>query len=139
MKRANLVDSKPRSAYQSARGSRHLAPAQFDAAETRAIALKTPTGNFNFTGQSFLLRWALPNFYFHCATAYNLLRHNGVPVGKFDFLGSFTAGEKLLIRLRLDDHHRPAASQSQNLGRVLLGACDLEHLERIDQREQCTG
>jgi hypothetical protein len=32
-------------------------------------------------------QWALPNFYFHVATAYNLLRHNGVPVGKLDFLG----------------------------------------------------
>jgi hypothetical protein len=62
-------------------------PAQFDAAEGRAIEIKTPAGTFNFTGQSFLLRWAVPNFYFHCTTAYNLLRHNGVPLGKFDFLG----------------------------------------------------
>jgi hypothetical protein len=35
----------------------------------------------------FLQRWTLPNFYFHLATAYNILRHNGVPVGKQDFLG----------------------------------------------------
>lgn len=63
-------------------------PAQFAEAATRTIELKTPAGSFSFTGETFLLRWAVPNFYFHCTTAYNLLRHNGVPVGKFDFLGS---------------------------------------------------
>lgn len=62
-------------------------PAQFDDAATRAIELKTPAGSFHFTGDSFVQTWALPNFYFHVATAYNLLRHNGVPVGKLDFLG----------------------------------------------------
>lgn len=62
-------------------------PAQFDGAGTRAIELKTPAGVFNFTGDSFVLTWALPNFYFHVTTAYNLLRHNGVPVGKLDFIG----------------------------------------------------
>ena len=60
---------------------------QFADAATRAIELKTPVGIFNFTGQTFLLHWAVPNFYFHYTTAYNLLRHNGVAVGKFDFLG----------------------------------------------------
>ncbi len=60
---------------------------QFAAAETRAIEIKTPAGAFNFTGESFLTRWAVPNFYFHYTTAYNLLRHSGVPIGKFDFLG----------------------------------------------------
>ncbi len=63
-------------------------PAQFDAAPTRAIELKTPAGTFRFTGDSFVQTWALPNFYFHVTTAYNLLRHNGVPVGKLDFIGS---------------------------------------------------
>ncbi|MGE3772575.1 MAG: DUF1993 family protein [Gammaproteobacteria bacterium] len=62
-------------------------PAQFDEAPTRAIELKTPVGTFHFTGDSFVQIWALPNFYFHVTTAYNLLRHNGVPVGKLDFLG----------------------------------------------------
>lgn len=61
--------------------------AQFAGAEHRPIELKTPAGTFNFTGQSYLLNWALPNFYFHVTTAYNLLRHNGVPIGKLDFLG----------------------------------------------------
>ncbi len=62
-------------------------PAQFDQAATRAIELKTPVGVFHFTGDSFVSTWALPNFYFHVTTAYNLLRHNGVPVGKLDFIG----------------------------------------------------
>ncbi len=65
-----------------------LKPEQFADAPTRAIEIKTPVGAFNFTGDRFLLEWAVPNFYFHMATAYNLLRHNGVPIGKFDFLGN---------------------------------------------------
>ncbi len=62
-------------------------PAQFADAAGRAIELKTPVGTFHFTGDSFVQTWALPNFYFHVTTAYNLLRHNGVPVGKLDFVG----------------------------------------------------
>jgi uncharacterized protein len=42
-----------------------------------------------FKGQVYLLHYALPHFYFHATTAYNLLRHNGVEVGKKDFIGSF--------------------------------------------------
>lgn len=64
-----------------------LQPAAFDGAENRTIELNTPAGKLVFSGRDFLLQWAIPNFYFHCTTAYNLLRHNGVPVGKFDFLG----------------------------------------------------
>ena len=66
---------------------RSLSPAQFEGAETRAIEIKTPTRSFQFTGRDFLLQWAIPNFYFHVTTVYNLLRHNGVPVGKLKFLG----------------------------------------------------
>ena len=40
-----------------------------------------------FTGQSYLLGFVLPNFYFHMATAYGLLRHSGLELGKRDFLG----------------------------------------------------
>lgn len=65
-----------------------LKPEQFADAPTRAVEIKTPVGTFNFTGSAFLLQWAVPNFYFHMTTAYNLLRHNGVPIGKFDFLGN---------------------------------------------------
>ena len=64
-----------------------LTPSQFENAASRRIELKTPGGEFHFNGTDFLQQWALPNFYFHAATAYNLLRHNGVPIGKLDFLG----------------------------------------------------
>lgn len=64
-----------------------FAPARFAGAEERLIELKTPGGDFRFLGRDFVHAWALPNFYFHVTTAYNLLRHNGVPVGKLDFLG----------------------------------------------------
>ena len=42
-----------------------------------------------FTGQNYLLHGAFPNFYFHATTAYDILRHNGVEVGKRDFIGKF--------------------------------------------------
>ena len=61
-------------------------PAQYEGAESRAIEIKTPSRSYHFTGQEYLVKWALPNFYFHLTTAYNLLRHNGVPIGKMDFL-----------------------------------------------------
>ena len=60
---------------------------QFDDAQTREIVLKTPGGDFPFTGQSFALTFMLPNFFFHLATAYAILRHNGVEIGKRDFIG----------------------------------------------------
>lgn len=64
-----------------------FSPAQLDGAETREIVLKTPNGDFAFTGQSFLLTFALPNFFFHITIAHAILRHNGVDIGKFDYLG----------------------------------------------------
>ena len=64
-----------------------FAPARFEGSDQRTIELKTPGGDFRFLGRDFVHEWALPNFYFHVTTAYNLLRHNGVPVGKLDFLG----------------------------------------------------
>ncbi len=60
----------------------------FSGAEDRAVTLKTPRGELAFTGQAYLQHFALPNFFFHVTTAYALLRHNGVPVGKLDYLGS---------------------------------------------------
>lgn len=62
-------------------------PGQFDGAETRAIELKFPNGTFNFTGKDYFLKFVVPNFYFHYTTAYGILRHNGVQIGKRDFLG----------------------------------------------------
>lgn len=62
-------------------------PAQFDAADTRNIELKFPNASFTFTGKDYLLTNLLPNFYFHYTTAYAILRHNGVQIGKRDYLG----------------------------------------------------
>ncbi|MCL2591698.1 MAG: DUF1993 domain-containing protein [Betaproteobacteria bacterium] len=60
--------------------------ADFANSETREIRL--PWKDKPMCGEAFLLRHALPNIYFHIAAAYNILRHNGVPVGKADFLGA---------------------------------------------------
>jgi hypothetical protein len=59
----------------------------FEGAEERTVVLKTRGGETTFTGKDYLLTFALPNFYFHLTTAYAILRHNGVAVGKLDFLG----------------------------------------------------
>jgi uncharacterized protein len=57
-------------------------------AETRAIEIKLPNRTINFTGIDYLRNFVLPNFFFHHTVAYALLRHNGIEVGKADFLGS---------------------------------------------------
>jgi hypothetical protein len=62
-------------------------PEQFEGAETRTIELKFPQRTFSFSGKDYFLKFVIPNFYFHYTTAYAILRHNGVPVGKADFLG----------------------------------------------------
>ena len=59
----------------------------FDAAETREITRPVRGEPHTFTGANYLLQFATPNVYFHAATAYGILRHNGVPLGKADFLG----------------------------------------------------
>jgi hypothetical protein len=64
-----------------------LSAEQFEGSETRAITLSLRSGALHFDGQDYLLDFALPNFYFHVTTAYNILRHNGVEIGKMDFLG----------------------------------------------------
>ena len=62
-------------------------PAQIDGSEERSVVLKMRSGELAFRGQDYLLRMALPNFFFHVTTAYDILRHNGVEVGKMDYLG----------------------------------------------------
>lgn len=62
-------------------------PEQFEGAEDKQLELKLGSHTVPFTGKSYLLGFVLPNFYFHMATAYNLLRHNGLDIGKRDFLG----------------------------------------------------
>lgn len=63
-------------------------PAQIDGTEEKAIVIKSPRGDLNFNGQQYLVHFVLPNLYFHVTTAYNILRHNGVEIGKQDYLGS---------------------------------------------------
>ena len=63
-------------------------PASIDGAEEREIVLKMRGGERKFSGLQYLLGFAYPNFYFHVTTAYNILRHNGVEIGKMDFVGT---------------------------------------------------
>lgn len=66
---------------------RGLDAAKFNDAETRTVTINIPGKTFNFSGLTYLRHWALPNFFFHMTTTYDLLRHNGVDLGKADFLG----------------------------------------------------
>jgi hypothetical protein len=56
-------------------------------AEDREIVLKFPQGEMKFTGRDYVTGFALPNFFFHVTTAYDILRHKGITIGKMDFLG----------------------------------------------------
>jgi hypothetical protein len=67
---------------------RSIKPAQYEGSEVRDITLKLPFGELSFKGADYLNGWVLPNFYFHYGTAYNILRHNGLAIGKKDFLGA---------------------------------------------------
>jgi len=62
--------------------------AQIDGTEGKEITRTLRGQPRTFTGLNYLLQFALPNFYFHSTTAYALLRHNGVEIGKMDFLGN---------------------------------------------------
>jgi hypothetical protein len=63
-------------------------PAQFDGAEARDVKFPAgPDRTMTLKGQQFISHFAFPNFYFHAATAHGILRHNGVEIGKRDFLG----------------------------------------------------
>ena len=64
-----------------------ITPAQLEGSETKEIKFSIKEWSFEFVGDQYLLTWIIPNFYFHITTAYNILRHNGVEVGKSDFLG----------------------------------------------------
>ncbi|MGH8225868.1 MAG: DUF1993 domain-containing protein [Gammaproteobacteria bacterium] len=62
-------------------------PEQIDGTEDKQITLNMRSGDLTFDGLSYLTGFVIPNFYFHLTTAYNILRHNGVELGKMDFLG----------------------------------------------------
>jgi hypothetical protein len=59
---------------------------QFAGCDDSEVNVPSPRGNFTMTGQDYVRFFALPNFMFHVTTAYGLLRHNGVELGKADFL-----------------------------------------------------
>jgi uncharacterized protein len=61
---------------------------QLKDAEDRVVELKFPNGTFKFSGRTYVSDFVLPNFYFHLSMVYALLRHNGVELGKGDFLGA---------------------------------------------------
>jgi len=65
-----------------------LKPAQIDGTEAKEIKFSIKEWSFEFVGEQYLLTWIIPNFYFHITTAYAILRHNGVELGKMDYLGS---------------------------------------------------
>jgi hypothetical protein len=61
--------------------------AQLDGTEQTPVTLKMRAGELKFEGLPYLLDFAIPNVYFHCTTAYAILRHCGVEIGKTDFIG----------------------------------------------------
>ncbi len=62
-------------------------PEQIDGTEDKVITLKRPTGDVSYAGLQYALEYVTPNVYFHCTSAYAILRHCGVDVGKKDFIG----------------------------------------------------
>jgi hypothetical protein len=63
-------------------------PQQIDGSEDRAIVLHMRSGEHHFSGRPYLLEYVLPNVFFHCTTAYDILRQIGTEIGKKDFLGA---------------------------------------------------
>jgi len=64
-----------------------VAADKFEGAEERTITLKAGPRELTFNGRDYLFNFVIPNFYFHVTTAYAILRHNGLEIGKMDFLG----------------------------------------------------
>jgi hypothetical protein len=69
-------------------GSRAPCASDIDGSEGRDITLTLGEHTLSFKGQPYLVHFVLPNFYFHCTTAYDILRHCGVELGKRDFIGA---------------------------------------------------
>ena len=65
-----------------------IKPEQVDGAEGKTVIVKMRDREMNFTGMELLQNRSMPNFYFHTTTAYDLIRHNGVEIGKRDFMGA---------------------------------------------------
>jgi hypothetical protein len=64
-----------------------IKPERLDGSASKEIKFSIGEWKFEFIGDKYLLTWIIPNFYFHITTAYNILRHNGVDIGKADYLG----------------------------------------------------
>ena len=65
-------------------------PEQMEGSDSRDVTVPMgPNNAKTFKGQTYLFHYALPNFHFHAATAYAILRHNGLDIGKKDFIGKF--------------------------------------------------
>jgi uncharacterized protein len=65
-----------------------MTPGKIDGTEDKEIVIKRGDKETRYKGMQFLLGHAIPNFYFHVTTTYNILRHNGIEIGKRDFLGN---------------------------------------------------
>jgi hypothetical protein len=63
-------------------------PQQIDGSEDKVIVLNFPSMELKFSGRDYLFQFVQPNFYFHLTTAYAILRHNGLNIGKMDFIGA---------------------------------------------------
>ena len=63
-----------------------ITPEQLAGSATRGITITARKVDLHFTGQDYLLKWVMPNVYFHATTTYNILRHSGCELGKLDFL-----------------------------------------------------
>jgi hypothetical protein len=84
---ASLADLKARIA-RTLEFVRSVPEADFAGAEDRDISIQIPSQTLQFKGLHYLVGYAIPNFYFHLTTAYAILRHNGVELGKRDFIGA---------------------------------------------------
>jgi hypothetical protein len=65
-----------------------MKPEQIDGTDDKTITMKFSSGERTYTGQTLLLNFILPNFYFHCTTAYDIMRHCGLELVKRDFMGT---------------------------------------------------
>ena len=89
---------------------------QFIADADAPIEMQVPIGTLYFSAEDYVKGWAFPNFYFHFTTAYNILRHNGVEVGKADFLGlvpGMSATGKIAKMMGLPQKKKKAAKKGK--------------------------
>lgn len=83
-------DSYAEAQASVAEGIAYLAavtPSDLEGAEDREVVWRTPGRTLRFTGRDYVMSFVIPNFYFHAATTYDVLRNQGVPLGKPDYLG----------------------------------------------------